>query len=124
MSLKTDIRKIQNILNADYDHEIPDVIRSRKFGHAFATMLKHLFPDCKIVSSNCYCEASGFIVKPNGKIIYYSSEDYRHPFMGRDWKSSVLYRTAAHEKDYTGGTNNFSDLEHFKENVEKLFERM
>ena len=35
MSLKTDIKKIQNILNADYDHEIPDVIRSKKFGRAF-----------------------------------------------------------------------------------------
>ena len=124
MSLKTDIRKIQNILNADYDHENPNVIRSKKFGHAFATMLKHLFPECKIIQSNCYCEASGFIVKPNGKIIYYSSEDYRWPIMGRTWTSSVLYRTAESEKDFSGGTNNYSDLEHFKENVEKLFERM
>ena len=48
MSLKTDIKKIQNILNADYEHENPDVIRNKKFGHAFATMLKHLFPECKI----------------------------------------------------------------------------
>lgn len=124
MSLKTDIRKIQNILDADYDHEIPDVIRSRKFCKAFGTMLKHLFPSCTIIQSNCYCEATGFIKNPNGKLIYYASEDYRYPFMGRDWTSSVLYRTAAHEKDYTGGTNNFSDLEHLKENVEKLFERM
>jgi len=122
--LKTDINKIKKILNADYDHERPDVIRSKKFGRAFATMIKHMFPDCEIIQSNCYCEASGFIKKPNGKIIYYSSEDYRWPIMGRTWTSSVLYRTAESVKDYTGGSNNFSDLEHFKENVEKLFERM
>ena len=79
-----------------------------------------MFPDCEIIQSNCYCEASGFIKKPNGKIIYYSSEDYRWPIMGRTWTSSVLYRTAESEKDYHGGSNNFSDLEHFKENVEKL----
>lgn len=122
--LKTDINKIKKILNADYDHERPDVIRSKKFGRAFATMIKHMFPDCEIIQSNCYCEASGFIKKPNVKIIYYSSEDYRWPIMGRTWTSSVLYRTAESEKDYHGGSNNFSDLEHFKENVEKLFERM
>lgn len=127
MSLKTDIRKIQNIIDTpdwSYNREDPETARSKQFNRAFKNMIKHLFPECKIIHNNVYCEASGFIVKPNGKIIYYSSEDYRHPFMGEDWTSSVLYRTAESEKDYRGGSNNFSDLEHFKENVEKLFERM
>ena len=37
---------------------------------------------------------------------------------------SILYRTAEHVKDFSGGRNNYSDIEHLRGNVLKLFARM
>lgn len=48
---------------------------------------------------------SGFYEK-NGKIGYFSLKDVRSE------TPSLLYRTAAHEKDYTGGQNNHITLDH------------
>lgn len=117
------IRKINKILEADYDHEIPDKIRSKKFQTAFATLLNEMFPDCDIVTSlGAWCEASGFIRRrSDGKCVYYRTEDYRWP-SGSSWDKSILYRTVQNEYDYYGSTNNrYADLDNFEECVNNLF---
>ncbi len=50
---------------------------------------------------------SGFI-KREEKYVYFSISDVRH-FPG-SWVNDVLVRTAKHEKDYTGGANNRTEL--------------
>jgi len=62
---------------------------------------------------------SGFIQK-DSKFVYFSISDVRH-FPGQ-WENNVLIRTAKSEKDYTGGSNNYTGLLNFTSAVEKLFQ--
>ena len=119
--LKQDIKKVGKILDADYNHENPEAIRSKKFGNAFTTLLKHLFPEYEIIPSNCYCEASGFVRNSEGKYIYYSTEDYRHPIMGKSWIDSILYRKAKNDKDFFGERNNFTNIYLLRDKIKDLF---
>jgi|GEM_PF-4130051 len=58
----------------------------------------------EIKVSNGYYYFSGFAEK-NGKLIYFSISDVRHfP------KERLLLRTATDRKDYTGGPNNYAEL--------------
>lgn len=126
-TIKTDIKKINAIIHSsdsDYNCETPEHKRSAKFCSAFNRMMKKLFPECEIFGCVGYCEVSGFIKNVEGKIIYYSTEDYRWPLMGKSIWDSILYRTADYVKDFRGGSNNYSDIEHLRDNVLKLFLRM
>lgn len=58
--------------------------------------------------------AFGFIKDPkSSRLIYFSTDDLT--------ERSVLYRTAKHEKDWTGGTNRYAPLSQLAEECEKLF---
>lgn len=119
--LSKQVAKINDILDRDYDHETPDVLRSKAYKKAFEKLMQKMFPDCTIIAnSGAYCEASGFI-KKDDKYIYYSTDDYRWP-SGSSWKNGILYRAAKDEKDYSGGSNCFADIEFLEESVRKLFE--
>lgn len=51
---------------------------------------------------------SGFITDPDtNKIVYTRVDCSGDPF--RPLRTAALYRTAAHDRDYTGGRNNFAD---------------
>jgi len=65
-------------------------------------------------------EVSGFIVR-NNKYVYFSISDVR--YWQDEWYHKILIRTASGPEDYMGGSNNYTDLPHFKGNVEKLLER-
>ena len=62
---------------------------------------------------------SGFIKnKKTGKLVYFSSDDVRG---GRDgWYNNLLIRTAEHEKDYTGGSNDWVRLPDIKDKTSKM----
>ena len=61
--------------------------------------------------------SSGFIRDPaTGKLVYFSA-DASACFNG----DKVLYRTARHEKDYTGGINRYADFSELGQAVKKLF---
>ena len=52
---------------------------------------------------------SGFFFNPNtGKYAYFSTSDVRH--FKDSWWNNVLIRTAQHDKDYTGGSNQCTAL--------------
>ena len=116
-------RKIDRILAADYNHEVPDQIRSKKFQQAFKRMLKKFFPDYEIITLSTYCEANGFIKNGNA-CVYYSTQDYRWPMWGGSWSTHILFRRSENEKDYHGGANHFADLEDFEKSVSQLLEQI
>lgn len=117
--LSKHVAKINRILEKDYDHETPDVIRSKKFNIAFTELIDKMFPNCTVITSlGGYCMASGFI-KKHDKYVYYSTEDYRFP-SDSSWKNNILYRTAENDRDYRGGSNHYADIEYLQECVEKL----
>lgn len=94
----------------------------------FRNQMKKLFPDDEIIIGSCpHFEFTGFI-KRGEKYVYFASGDlrncgegYRDPFL-----NSMLVRTAKHDKDWTGGCNNFVKYdddfsERFREKVDSLF---
>jgi len=62
---------------------------------------------------------SGFVKRRfNGKLAYFSISDVRH--FPDSWIDNTLVRTAEHEKDYTGGSNNSCKIDE----LEDVFERL
>ena len=72
------------------------------------------------IGRNHYCFTC--FIKNENKYVYISISDVRH--YNDDWFFHILYRSAAHEKDYRGGQNQYTDLEDLPYNVAKLFSRM
>lgn len=65
--------------------------------------------------STGHYDVSGFVLK-NGKYVYFSYSEPRHlpiDLNRHDAWDGILIRTAAHEKDYTGGQNNFCNIHSF-----------
>lgn len=61
--------------------------------------------------------SSGFIKDPaSGRLVYFSA-DASACYNG----DKVLYRTAKHDRDYTGGTNRYADFSELGEAVRDLF---
>lgn len=54
------------------------------------------------------------------KYVYLSISDVR--FFPRQWATSILVRTMAHAKDWTGGPNNYCNLVGVRTAVEQLME--
>jgi len=65
---------------------------------------------------NGHFEVAGFI-KKNNKYVYFSCLDVR--FFPNEWYNNLLIRTAKDEKDFKGGSNGYTSLKNFKENIEK-----
>ena len=60
---------------------------------------------------------SGFVQK-NSKYAYFSISDVRH--FPNKWFEDILIRTAKDAKDYTGGSNENTTLENFKQEIDTL----
>jgi hypothetical protein len=66
-----------------------------------------------------YYYVSGFL-KKNNEFVYFSTSDYRNIFEN----DKILIRTAKNEKDFTGGRNNFTSINDFGNNINKLFTKI
>lgn len=87
----------------------------------FRSALKKILPDGAelILSKPNHFDATGF-VKRADRFVYFSVSDIR--FWQDEWSNHVLIRTAKHDKDWTGGANNYTTLDNFTENVDRLLE--
>jgi hypothetical protein len=65
-------------------------------------------------------EFSAFIKNSDNKFIYLSISDVR--FFFNEWYTHILVRRAEHEKDYTGGRNNYTTLPNLVSTLNWLFE--
>ena len=113
--------KVAAIMVKDYDHEVPDKLRSKDFQRLFSCYMRSVAKNIGGTwhgSSGCYCEASGFM-ECGEKFVYVHTNDYRW----RDWSKEILFRTAESLKDYHGGNNNFADLEELEERIKNLLRR-
>ena len=84
-------------------------------------LTKQLPDNCEIVAwSRGHFYISCFIKNnTSGRFAYLSTSDVRH--FPNEWYNNILIRTAKHEKDYTGGSNDWSDWKNLKRNLERLF---
>lgn len=69
------------------------------------------------VSRNHYC-FTAFICNEENKYIYLSISDVR--YFNNEWYYHILIRTAKHERDYRGGSNNYACLTTLSESVQRL----
>ncbi len=53
-----------------------------------------------------------------GKLVYVSCSDVR--YFPDEWYNNLLIRTASHEKDYTGGSNNYVKFIELKKMADRL----
>jgi hypothetical protein len=91
--------------------------------HMKAYLKKTLAPEFEMVSySRGHFYFSVFMKNKNGKMVYISCNDVRYSpgYSPEGWYNNLLVRTAEHEKDYTGGRNNYSTLEGLKEQAINL----
>ncbi len=58
----------------------------------------------------------------NGKYVFFSISDVR--YSKNQWYYHILYRSMAHERDYTGGWNCYTDLPNLSNAINQLFNRM
>jgi len=118
---------IKKVLAQDYDHETPDIPRSKDFNRAYKSYVrKQIKPyGLELVKGkgSSYCECSGFVTDNNGHYVYFNSGDYRYPHSLNDIYHSVLIRTAESEKDYRGGSNHFVELKNIGEEMNRLIKR-
>jgi len=99
-------------LNVEFVSSCNTTDQFKSFARNFKSYLKKLTKDnFDIVNFNRgHFDVSGFLKnKENNKLVYFSVSDVR--FFPNEWYNHVLVRTAKHDKDYTGGSNNYSTLD-------------
>lgn len=94
----------------------------KKFSRNFKSVIKEQTEDdFNIVNFNVgHFYISGFLKSKTNeeKVVYFSISDVR--YFQNDWIHRILIRTAKHEKDYTGGFNNYTNLLSFGRKVRDL----
>jgi len=107
----------------DYIFE-SDIIKTpefKSFARAFKKFIKHNLPaNSELVTFDTgHFYVSGFILnRETSQYVYFCTTDVRH-FPG-EWYKNLLVRSAKDSQDFRGGSNNYTDLTHFKESVERL----
>ena len=93
----------------------------KSFNTKYRNAIKKLLPDGYEIHSwnrgHYYC--SGVIMAPEQKFIYFSIGDVRH--WPNEWFMQILYRTMEHDKDWHGGSNHYTTLFTFIEDIQKLY---
>lgn len=69
------------------------------------------------VNKNHYCFSA--FINWQDKYLYLSISDVRH--FENEWYKHILIRTAKHQKDYTGGMNNYTTLPDLVSTAKRLF---
>ena len=114
--------KIIDIINTEYisSSQVTEQYKAAK--RLFRSSMKKLFPTDEILIGSCpHFEFSGMI-KREEHFVYFSTGDLRG-----NYGNSMLVRTAKHDKDWTGGSNNFVSYsgrefdEAFRNKVDQLF---
>ena len=136
-SLYTEAQQLENDAEAEKLEEIQnskDISKwlgynfqsSSGLTEEFSLFSKHIkaelkkIPDYELISySRGHFEFSAFLKnKNNDKLVYLSSDDVRYSPDG--WYNNLLIRTAQHDKDYTGGSNDYSTFSGIKQKADYL----
>lgn len=91
------------------------------FSTKFRNHIKKTLPEGYTLHSynRGHYDISGVIKTNTDKFIYFSTSDVR--YFKNEWYNNILIRTMAHDKDWRGGQNQYTNLENFSENIKKLY---
>jgi len=119
---KLEIKRIEDWKNVEFQSSSGLTEEFAAFAKMYRTYINKMAKKegLQLVSWNrghFYC--SGFLKNANtGKLAYFSCSDVR--FLSREWLNNILIRTAQHDKDYTGGQNNFCSLDNMAKSALNL----
>lgn len=120
------MRKFKTLLSPEYlysiEHEDPYKVLSKKFGTNYKAAVNTLIKRDGYRIENFsagYCYVSGFITDGE-RYVYFSTSDFR--YFPDEWKNNVLIRSAKHNKDYTGGPNQYTTLEDIHNKARQILE--
>ena len=95
----------------------------RSFQTKYKNMLKEIIGQIggELIkfNKNHYCFSA--FVKRGSRYAYLSVSDVR--FFPNAWKRNILVRTAKNEKDFSGGSNNYTSLEQLGGKLNKILGR-
>ncbi len=60
------------------------------------------------------------VLEKDGKFVYFSISDVR--YFSKEWYNNILIRTMAHDKDWRGGTNYYTELDLLEQDLSYMFE--
>lgn len=119
--------KLKKFLEKWYGKEIEDwggIVSDeyKQFEKEYKAVLKE-FTNFEIekFNKNHYEFSAVLKSKLNGRFYYVSISDVR--YFKNEWADDILVRTMAHEKDWTGGTNERSNLKNLEHKLNNLVER-
>lgn len=120
------MNKMEKFLEKWYTHEFSTGCYAGgdylKFQREFRSLLKVIAADAGCVlhkfTKNHYCCSAVLKNQATGDFIYISISDVRG--FPCAWARNILYRTMAHDADWTGGPNHFSSLQYLAENLKQL----
>lgn len=120
------MRKTQKLLNdwsgVEFQSSTGKTEQFKSFARAFKAAIKEQTADAfDLISCKAnHFDISGFLKSKEdpSRFVYFSISDVRG--FREEWANQVLIRTAQHEKDYSGGHNNYTDLASFGENAKAL----
>ena len=118
MSKKT-FAQIKKLIAGGFESSTGLTPEFRSFSTKFRNAMKKALAEqgAELVNfsrGHFYC--SGFY-RIDGQMGYFSISDVRSGL--QDWPGHIMFRTAQHEKDYTGGSNNWGSFDD-----DKVAERM
>lgn len=106
--------------NTNFDSSSETTMQFKQFAGDFKRHIKKITKDItngiEFIPGHFYI--SGFLKLKNDKIIYFSIPDVRYEKDG--WNRGILIRTAKDFKDYTGGSNYYTSLENFINDIKGL----
>ena len=108
-------------LNAEFESSCSETLQFREFVKDYKKTLKAiLFDKYEIVEFHkMHFEFSAFIKNRfTGKLVYLAISDVR--FWGNNWYNNILIRTAKDTKDFTGGSNNYIELNNLITGLDRL----
>jgi len=90
----------------------------RKYISYLKSMCKEYSWELVKANKNHY-EFSAFFKDTDDNYVYFSISDVR--YFQNEWYNHILVRTAKHDKDYSGGQNNYTNLENLPIKLHYLF---
>lgn len=100
---------ISQFENVEFESSSTRTPQFANFARAYRSAIKKALPVGASIHSYHigHFEVSGFIEK-GGQLVYFSCSDVR--YNPNEWLTHILIRTAKHDRDYTGGPNNYTSL--------------
>ena len=118
---KTDVpQTLRPYINYMFESSVDRTSEFKTFDRKYRNVVTKLLPAGWTIHkwSQSHFESSAVLKAPDGRYIYLSYPDIRYDVNG--WMTNILIRTMAHEKDWRGGNNRYSDIVNLTEDLQHV----